>query len=50
MQQSNDDGHSADSNNEKTFSIEPQEEKAQVDNPTLPKVEKQAGTKHRHAT
>ena len=47
LQQSNNDGHSADSNNDKTFSIDTQQDNADtgVDNPIVPGLENQAETK-----
>ena len=46
MQQRNNDGHSDDSYNDKTLSVEPQQDDAGVDNPTVHQVEKQEGIKN----
>ena len=44
MQQSNNDGVTAESSNENTLSVEPQQDNTGVDNTTVPRVENQAGT------
>ena len=46
MKQSNDGRHSVDSINDNTLSLEPQEDDSEVDNPTMPRVEKQTWTKN----
>ena len=46
LKQSNNGGHSGDSNNEKSHSVESQQCNAGVGNPTVPRVEDQTRTKN----